>query len=317
MYDETQTKPRVLTLFKLSPPAQKAVAAEYELSETSLADIEKGPTLSGPLMVITNGDIGFSARAMDRCTHLRLVSSFGAGYENIDVGAASQRGIPVTNAPGANSATVADHALAMMLSLARQLMPIDAGVRAGRWNEVRGPQATVHGSVVGIVGLGSVGRGIARRAAAFDARVLYHTPRPHPDAPWEHVATPVELAMRSDFLVLACAGGPATRHLVNTEVLKALGPKGFLVNVSRGSVVDTNALLDALDKDAIAGCGLDVVDGEPAIPPRLLTSRKAILTPHMAGRSPRATKALVDILLENLHAGERGIASLYQVGKTT
>ncbi|OAJ61434.1 hydroxyacid dehydrogenase [Paraburkholderia ginsengiterrae] len=250
--------------------------------------------------VVTNGSTGLSDAQMAALPALAIVSAFGAGYENIDVAAAARRGIVVTHAPGANAATVADHAMGLLLALARGYAPLTAAVRDGRWRTSRGERPTLTGARLGIVGMGRIGRLIAARALGFDMTLGYHGRAPRADAPGLYYADPVELAAASDFLVIACNGGPATRHLVNRDVLHALGPDGYVVNVSRGSVLDTRALIGALADGAIAGAGLDVIDSEPEVPQVLLDHPDVLVTPHMAGRSPASLLAQRDALLASL-----------------
>ncbi|OAJ62837.1 2-hydroxyacid dehydrogenase [Paraburkholderia ginsengiterrae] len=250
--------------------------------------------------VVTNGSTGLSDAQMAALPALEIVSAFGAGYENIDVAAAARRAIVVTHAPGANAATVADHAMGLLLALARGYAPLTAAVRDGRWRTSRGERPTLTGARLGIVGMGRIGRLIAARALGFDMTLGYHGRAPRADAPGLYYADPVELAAASDFLVIACNGGPATRHLVNRDVLHALGPDGYVVNVSRGSVLDTRALIGALADGAIAGAGLDVIDSEPEVPQVLLDHPDVLVTPHMAGRSPASLLAQRDALLASL-----------------
>ena len=249
--------------------------------------------------VVTNGSIGLDAAQIAGLPALELVCATGAGYENVDLAAARDRGIAVTHAPGANDATVADHALAFMLALARGIPWLDRAVRAGAWQSSRDERPTLNGGRLGLLGLGQIGARIAARAAAFDMTIGYHTRRPNA-VPWRHCASLVDLARASDFLVVACPGGAATRHLVNREVLEALGPGGFLVNVARGSVVDTAALVAALRERRIAGAGLDVIEGEPEVPADLVALDNVLFTPHVAGRSPAAVAAQGAALAANL-----------------
>ncbi|HEX7909631.1 MAG TPA: 2-hydroxyacid dehydrogenase [Paraburkholderia sp.] len=250
--------------------------------------------------VVTNGSTGLSDAQMAALPALEIVSAFGAGYENIDVAAAARRGIVVTHAPGANAATVADHAMGLLLALARGYAPLTAAVRAGRWRTSRSERPTLTGARLGIVGMGRIGGLIAARAQGFDMTLGYHGRAPRADTQGRYYADPVELAAASDFLVIACNGGPATRHLVNRDVLRALGPDGYVVNVSRGSVLDTQALIGALADGAIAGAGLDVIENEPEVPQALLDHPDVLVTPHMAGRSPASLLAQRDALLASL-----------------
>jgi lactate dehydrogenase-like 2-hydroxyacid dehydrogenase len=189
-----------------------------------------------------------------------------------------------------------------MLALARDIPRRDRAMRAGSWADIRSPRPTLSGAAVGLLGLGHIGRKIAQRAVAFGARILYHKPTPKPDCGWTYAASPLALAERSRFLVVACPGGAATRHLVDGKVLAALGPDGFLVNIARGGIIDTQALIAALSSGRIAGAALDVFEGEPKLPPALLALDNLICTPHMAGRSPEAELAQTEMLLANLQA---------------
>lgn len=252
-------------------------------------------------VVLTRGATGFYAEEMAALPKLELICSLGVGFENIDVAAARARGLRVTHGPGANATSVADHAMALLLGAARHLPQADAWVRQGHWNGFMGPQ--VLGKRLGIVGLGTIGLEIARRGAnGFGMTVGYYNRRPRPESGYTYHDSPLALAEASDFLVVATPGGTDTRHLVNAAVLDALGPQGYLVNIARGSVVDTEALIAALAERRIAGAGLDVVEGEPVVPPALLKLDNVVLTPHSAGRSPEAVSATVALFLENATA---------------
>ncbi|AUZ17983.1 MULTISPECIES: 2-hydroxyacid dehydrogenase [Achromobacter] len=252
-------------------------------------------------VVLTRGATGFYAEEMAALPKLELICSLGVGFENIDVAAARARGLRVTHGPGANATSVADHAMALLLGAARHLPQADAWVRQGHWNGFMGPQ--VSGKRLGIVGLGTIGLEIARRGAnGFGMTVGYYNRRPRPESGYTYHDSPLALAEASDFLVVATPGGADTRHLVNAAVLDALGPQGYLVNIARGSVVDTEALIAALAERRIAGAGLDVVEGEPVVPPALLKLDNVVLTPHSAGRSPEAVSATVALFLENATA---------------
>lgn len=252
-------------------------------------------------VVLTRGATGFYAEEMAALPKLELICSLGVGFENIDVAAARARGLRVTHGPGANATSVADHAMALLLGAARHLPQADAWVRQGLWNGFMGPQ--VSGKRLGIVGLGTIGLEIARRGAnGFGMTVGYYNRRPRPESGYTYHDSPLALAEASDFLVVATPGGADTRHLVNAAVLDALGPQGYLVNIARGSVVDTEALIAALAERRIAGAGLDVVEGEPVVPPALRKLDNVVLTPHSAGRSPEAVSATVALFLENATA---------------
>ncbi|WP_343718821.1 2-hydroxyacid dehydrogenase [Achromobacter dolens] len=252
-------------------------------------------------VVLTRGATGFYAEEMAALPRLELICSLGVGFENIDLAAARARGVRVTHGPGANATSVADHAMALLLGAARHLPQADAWVRQGHWNGFMGPQ--VSGKRLGIVGLGTIGQEIAKRGAhGFGMTVGYYNRRPRPESGYTYYDSALALAEASDFLVVATPGGADTRHLVNADVLEALGPQGYLVNIARGSVVDTEALIAALAGRRIAGAGLDVVEDEPVVPPALLKLDNVVLTPHSAGRSPEAVSATVALFLENATA---------------
>ena len=258
--------------------------------------------------VLTNGSTGLSRQQIQALPALQLISAFGAGYEAIDLQAAADYGVAVTHAPGANNATVADHAMALMLGIARGLAQLDVAVKAGRWDSSRAARPSIHGKRLGLIGLGNIGLQIARRAAAFDMQVAYHTRQVRAGLAYDYCATPLALAARSDYLVLACPGGPATRHLVNRALLEALGPQGFLINIARGSVVDNAALIEALQTGGIAGAALDVVEGEPILPAAFTCLDNVLLTPHVSGRSPEALQRQLEMFCENLQARRAGQA---------
>lgn len=299
--------PLMLNLISLAPQARAQLLAagvrlhDLDLRRPSIEPVDLA-ALASARLVLTNGTTGLTAAQMQAMPQLELVCAFGAGFENIDVAAATARGVAVGHAPNTNGETVADHALALMLAVARGLVTLDRAVKAGGWESHRAPRPTLNGARLGIVGLGNIGQAIALRAAGFGMSIGYHTRSARADCAWQHYGNVAELARDSDFLVLACPGGPATRHLVNRDVLAQLGPKGFLVNVARGSVVDTVALIEALCDGVIAGAALDVYETEPEVPSALRMLENVVLTPHVSGRSPAALQAQIDVLLGNVRA---------------
>lgn len=251
--------------------------------------------------VLTRGPLGLYAAEIAALPHLKIICVIGAGYEHVDLQAASNRSITVTNGAGANAPTVADHAMALLLALVRGIPQADASVRRGEWLKPMCP--TLEGKRLGIVGLGAVGLAIARRAAnGFDMSVSYHNRQPRPDVPYTYQPSVRELAAAVDFLIVAAPGGPATHHLVDQQVLEALGPQGYLINIGRASVVDTHALVAALTEGRIAGAGLDVFDDEPRVPDALKLLSNVVLTPHIAGQSPQAAQDTVQLVVLNLQA---------------
>ena len=249
--------------------------------------------------VLTIGSVGLSAAQMDALPQLRLVCALGAGYENIDVAHARQRGIAVANGAGTNDDCVADHAFGLLLATVRGIVHLDRLTREGVWRTALPLPPHVSRKRLGILGLGTIGRKIAQRALGFEMEVGYHNRRPLPELPYRYFDDLPALAQWCDVLVVATPGGPATRHLVNADILRAIGPRGWLVNIARGSVVDTAALAQALRTQALGGAGLDVYESEPAPPAELLDLPNVVLTPHVAGWSPEAVQASVDRFLDN------------------
>ena len=306
-------KPELLVLIALRGDAHREIAASFDVryaptaEERERAIAEYGGTIRA---VLTNGSTGLAAAEIDRLPQLTFVSALGAGYEHIDVAHAKARGITVVTGAGTNDDCVADHAFALLLAAVRDVVRLDANTRAGVWREGLPMPPNVSGKKLGIVGLGKIGEKCARRAAGFDIEVGYHSRSRKDAAPYRYFDRLDALAQWADFLIVATPGGAGTRHLVDRAVLDALGPGGFLVNVSRGSVVDTAALADALREGRIAGAGLDVYEGEPE-PPRALTGLdNVVLTPHMGGWSPEALDRSVQQFLDNAARHFAGQAAL-------
>ncbi len=233
----------------------------------------RDPVLKRIRAVQTNGSYGLKRPFIEAMPKLEIICAVGAGFEGIDLEAARERGIAVTNGAGANAATVADQAWALLLGAVRRVPWCDRGVRDGRWAEVRTATPSLAGKKLGIFGLGHVGRAMARRGAGFDMEIGYHSRRRRDDIPYSYFDSLLALAAWCDVLMVAAPGGPATYHAVGREVLDALGSEGYLVNIARGSLVDSDAVIEALRDQRIAGAGLDVIEGEPAVPEWLSRSR--------------------------------------------
>ncbi|MDA0572602.1 2-hydroxyacid dehydrogenase [Burkholderia gladioli] len=295
-------KPTLLVLIPLRDDARAAIAAQFDLihapDEASRAQAvaEHGAKVEA---VLTNGSTGLTEDELARLPGLVFLNALGAGYENLPVAAARRRGIAIAHGVGANDDCVADHAFALLLATVRGVVRLDAACRAGVWRDALPTQPNFSGKRIGIVGLGRIGAKIARRAAAFDLEIGYHNRRPREGAEFRYFPAVVELARWADYLVVATPGGADTRHLIDAAVLAALGARGFLVNVSRGSVVDTAALAAALRDGRIAGAGLDVYEGEPEPPVELVGLDSVVLTPHVAGTSPEARDRTIELFLEN------------------
>jgi len=296
----------VLAAAKLSPllTAQLERAFEFHdrLHETD--PVAFAAAASRIRAVAAGGDSRVDAALIGQLPALELISVMGVGYDGVDVAAAKARGIVVTHTPDVLNDDVADLALGLMLCAARQLPAADRYVREGAW-AARGPmplQRKMSGARLGIVGMGRIGQAIATRAAAFGMAIAYTARSPRVAVPWRFVPEVLALAEQSDFLVLITPGGAGTRHMVNAEVLRALGKKGILVNVARGSVVDEAALVQALEDGVIGGAALDVFEDEPRVPARLMALPNVVLVPHIGSATTATRQAMADLAFANLQA---------------
>jgi len=258
-------------------------------------------------IVMTIGAIGLTAAQIDALPNLKMIYSMGAGYEKIDLAHARLRGVKVANGAGTNDTCVADHAMGLMIAIIRGIPRLDQLTRQGVWRTQLPLPPNVSGKKLGIVGLGGIGEKVATRALAFEMEIGYFNRRPRDGSAHRYFPTLGELAQWADVLLVAIPGGDSTYHLINADVLAQLGAKGYLINIARGSVVDTAALERALREQTIAGAALDVYEGEPQLPAGLADLTNLVLTPHVAGWSPEAMQLMVDKFLENarrLYAGE-------------
>jgi lactate dehydrogenase-like 2-hydroxyacid dehydrogenase len=251
--------------------------------------------------VLTNGHDGLRPEVMDRLPALKVISCFGVGYDAIDAVAAAKRGILVSHTPNVLNDEVANTAIMLWMAVSRKLVHLDQYVRAGRWATEGNPPLTrtIQGKTVGILGLGRIGQAIADRLAVFDAVVLYHS-RSAKDVAFEYVDDLREMAKRADCLIVITPGGPGTRHLVDADVIEALGPQGILINVARGSVVDETALTQALEDGRLGGAGLDVFDAEPQVPEALRNLENVVLQPHIGSATIETRQAMGDLTCDNL-----------------
>lgn len=254
--------------------------------------------------VVCSNGIGLRGDQIRALPRLELIQTRGKGFERYDLDAAREKGVIVANSREVNFFCVAEHAMALLLMLARDIRADDRDVHEGRYKEarLRAPRQLIFGKRMGILGLGDIGAAIAKRAVAFDVAVRYHNRSKRTDVPYEYVETLGKLAAGSDILIVACPGGPATHGIVNREIIDAIDPQGFLVNVGRGSVVDNDALVQALHEKRLAGAALDVVDGEPEIPEAVLRAPNLIITPHVGSSALVSRMAGVQHAQENLLA---------------
>ncbi|WP_439029109.1 2-hydroxyacid dehydrogenase [Gordonia terrae] len=252
--------------------------------------------------VVTSGRTGVDAELMSALPNLGAIVHFGVGYDTTDIARAAELGIGVSNTPDVLTDCVADTAVGLLLDTMRGLAAADRYVRAGRWPVEGNVPLTrkVSGTRVGILGLGRIGAAIAHRLTAFGCHISYHNRRVVDGSPYRYAASPRELAAEVDALIVAAAGGADTRGLVDRDVLEALGDKGFLVNVARGSVVDEDALIDSLQNGRLAGAGLDVFASEPEVPAALLSMDNVVLLPHLASGTVETRAAMQDLTLANL-----------------
>jgi lactate dehydrogenase-like 2-hydroxyacid dehydrogenase len=253
----------------------------------------------------------------DRYPNLQIVASCGVGYDHIDANAAAKRGIIVTNTPDVLTDEVADTAMGLLLATVRQLPQADAYLRAGKWLAKPFPFTdTLRGKTMGIVGLGRIGQAIAKRAEAFGLGLAYHSRSHKPGAPYPYYPSLVDMAEAVDILMVITPGGAGTKHLINAKVLEALGPKGVLINIARGSVVDEKALISALKAGRIANAGLDVFEHEPNVPKELIELPQVVLLPHVGSASVHTRNAMGNLVVENLKQWFAGKGPITPVTET-
>lgn len=298
-------KPDIIIGGPLYKPAQDVLEKEFtahRLYEATDRDafVRK---LAPRVRAFASDASGANAALIAALPKLELISHFGVGYDAVDVGAATRRGIRVTNTPDVLNDCVADTAMALTLNVMRRYPQSEAYLRSGYW-ATRGDYpftVSLGGKTMGIVGLGRIGEAIAKRAMASAMKIAYHN-RNRKDVPYRYFPDPVSLAKHCDVLMIVTPGGAATRNLVNAQVLDALGPRGFLVNIARGSVVDQPVLLDYLQRGRIAGAGLDVFADEPNVPPAFFALDNAVLLPHMGSTSRETRLAMGMLQVNNIRA---------------
>ncbi len=256
-----------------------------------------------------------TAKLMDALPKLEIIACFGVGVDGVDLEAARQRGLIVTNTPEVLNECVADLAMGLTVATVRRICLGDRFVRAGGWLKGSLPFARkVGGKTMGILGYGRIGKAIAKRAEAFGMRIVYHGRHEQAGVAHQYYANLTEMARDCDVLVAICPGGPATHHIVNAEVLKALGPEGTLINVARGSVVDEQALVKALADGSLGAAGLDVFESEPKVPEALLAMDQVVLQPHVASATHETRMTMGVLTADNLRAHFSGRPVLTPVG---
>jgi lactate dehydrogenase-like 2-hydroxyacid dehydrogenase len=297
-------KPDIVLTTRIFPPTQAILEKEfvchklYEAEDRSAFLKEQAPKVRA---LATFGAAGADAKLMDALPKLELISNFGVGVDAIDLDAAKKRGVIVTNTPDVLNDCVADTAMALTLNVMRKFPQSEAYLRSGYW-ATRGDYektTSLGGKTMGVLGLGRIGEAIASRALAFGMKIRYHN-RSRKDVAYAYDGDAVALARNSDVLMVATPGGAATKALVGAKVLDALGPKGYVVNIARGSVVDEPALLDYLKRGKIAGAGLDVFANEPNISPEFFALDNAVILPHVGSATNETRGAMGNLQIENL-----------------
>lgn len=263
--------------------------------------------------IVTRGDLGADAALIAACPALEVIVVFGVGYDAVDVAACRARGIRLANTPDVLTGDCADLAVLIALAQARGLLKAETFLRNGQWMTGGFPlQRRFWGARAGILGMGRIGTAVAERLAGFGMQIAYSARSPKP-GPWAWVQDPVTLAAQSDFLFVTLAASAATRHIVNAEVIAALGPNGTLINISRASNIDEEAMLTALETGALGSAALDVFEGEPALNPRFLALPNVLLQPHVASGTVETRRAMGQLMRDNLAAHFAGQPLLTEV----
>jgi lactate dehydrogenase-like 2-hydroxyacid dehydrogenase len=303
-------KPRVLQVgsYAGSPTANKSLSDAFDVVELwKFADRQAALAQHGKGIeaIATSANFGCDAALISALPDLKAVCSWGVGYETVDVEAAHARNVQVSNTPDVLTDCVADLTWGLIIASSRRMGEGERFVRSGNWGQVHGSiplGRRVSGKKLGIVGLGRIGDAIARRGVGFGMDMRYHNRRARSDVALTYEKSLVELAKWSDFLVVATVGGAGTRHLINAEVLDALGPQGTLINISRGPVVDETSLIAALESGRLGAAALDVFEQEPNVPNALRTSDKVVVLPHLGSATVETRGAMEQLMLDNLHA---------------
>lgn len=305
--------PKVLIAGKLSKLLQEKIEDNYSfyaLHEQANINAFLADHGKEIVAVVTSAAYGITRELMGQLPNLKIVTSFGVGFDTLDIDYAKTRGICVTNTPNVLNDCVADLAIGLMIDVARNISSSDRAIRQGatEWRTKLGTQ--VSHKMLGIVGLGNIGKAIAKRAEAFDMKIAYHSRRPQQGVAYTYYKDLKALAQAVDFLVLALPATVDTTHLINQEILQALGKKGFLINIARGAIVDEIALVKALQEKTIAGAGLDVFEHEPNTPPELWSLDNVVMTSHIGSATQETRDAMSNLVFENLKSFLEGKGAL-------
>jgi lactate dehydrogenase-like 2-hydroxyacid dehydrogenase len=269
-------------------------------------------------MAVTYHTVAANRESLSRFPKLECIASFGVGYDHVDTAYARENNILVTNTPDVLTEEVADVAMGLLISTLREFIKADRYLRSGLWQTQNYPLSvgSLRDRKIGIVGMGRIGQAIARRLEASRVPVSYHSRKPAAGVSYKHYGDLIEMAKAVDTLIVIVPGGPATNKMINAEVLKALGPRGVVVNVARGSVVDEQALIAALKSGAILAAGLDVFEREPNVPDELKAMQNVVLLPHIGSASVVTRNAMDQLVVDNLKAWFAGKPPLTPVPET-
>jgi lactate dehydrogenase-like 2-hydroxyacid dehydrogenase len=299
----SQGSPKVFIATTVPPDLRAALVERFAVTDyASMPDWPKRPA-PGFDVVVTTSMRGFDAAMLDGLPNARIILCNGAGTDRFDIAAARQRSVAVSHTPDELADDVGEAVIALTYAIMRRIAEADRFVRAGRWGKERiAPSTRVAGKTMGVVGLGRIGSRAATLAEGIGMRVIYHGRRRQAGVAYPFVADLHELARQCDVMVISCPAGEETRNLIDAAVLKALGPGGYLINVSRGSVVDEPALIAALGDGTIAGAALDVFENEPGLDPRFLALENVVLQPHSTSITHETRAAMIARLLSDLDA---------------
>ena len=290
----------------------------YEAKDRDAMIAELGPRVKA-MAAGGGGHAAIKGDLLSKFPQLEIISSFGVGYDHIDAKWAGEHGVIVTNTPGVLDDEVADTALGLLLMTVRELPQTERWLRAGKWVE-KGAYPLTHGTLrdrtVGIVGMGRIGQAIGKRVEGFGVRVVYHSRNPQKGVSYKHYPDLIAMAKDVDTLIVIVPGGASTKNMINADVLKALGPRGVLINIARGSVVDEPALIKALQDKTIMSAGLDVFAEEPKVPAELMAMENVVLLPHVGSASHHTRRAMGQLVVDNLVAWKDGKAPLTPVPET-
>jgi lactate dehydrogenase-like 2-hydroxyacid dehydrogenase len=317
----TTDKPEVMLIGPLKPVVVKGLDAVCTVHKVATAkDPDAFIAAHSHVRAIACSDTAckIPGTLMVRFPNLELVSSFGVGYDHMDVKWAAAHDVVLTNTPDVLTEEVADTALGLLLCTVREFPQAERFLRAGKWLERGYPltKATLRNRTVGMVGMGAIGQAIARRLAAFGVPVVYHTRKPRRDVSYLHCPSLIEMARAVDILMVIVPGGAATANMINAEVLDALGPDGILINMARGSVVDEPALIKALQEKRIMAAGLDVFAKEPDVPQELIAFDNVVLFPHLGSASVYTREKMDQLVVDNIAAWAAGKPPLTPVAET-